>query len=169
MFKNLTLRLRNKSALKNNPRQFMSTPFAHAKKIGVLVEDFSKNKNEVFPLLEKLKAEGKKVDIINFINHSDIVQGEHIRNISKKSIDWKGKIKDDFVEKFLKTEYDYLFSLHTSSFLPFENILARSKAKCRVGQYIENKKAFLDIMIHPNKEESLKQRTTQMLEITKHT
>ena len=86
---------------------------------------------------------------------------------SKKDFNWVGRCKQEGLKKFIKTDFDYLFSLNTSPFLPFDNILAQSKAKCRVGVFDDKRTDYFELMVQPSKKTDLNAVTEQMIRYTK--
>ena len=167
MFRKLGLRLSSKKANKLNLEKRISVNFELASRIGILL-------HKQFPqavaknLVTELKNNGKDVTIL-YYNKS---KSERLREIdcvifNNKDFKWNGKIKSDSLKKFIKTEFDFLFSLNTSPFLPFENILARSVAKCRVGQFTKKQSEYYELMIHTSNANDTKELAHQMLYYTK--
>jgi len=167
MFKKIGLYLRTKLALRNNEIVRNPTPFNEAKKFGIMVQNYSENKNSIIKMIENLKKEGKKVQILNYENGDIPHDSENISNFTKKDLSWSGKVMSEEYDNFLKTDFDYLISLNTSSFLPFEKILALNKAKCRVGIYDSKKENLYELMIDSKGNPSLETSATEMLNLTK--
>lgn len=167
MFRSISLFFKNKSALKQeNGRN--TIPFNKAKKIGVIVDDLDANGRAVSKFVDELEKEGKKVEVIGFTKTKEISGLKpNYKALRVKDFNWLGKIKREDLKKFIKTDFDYLFSLNTSSFLPFENILAQSRAKCRVGVYNQKKEGFFELMVQPKKKDDLVAVTQQMIRYTK--
>ncbi|MBC7920957.1 MAG: hypothetical protein H7Z75_07665 [Ferruginibacter sp.] len=84
-----------------------------------------------------------------------------------KDLTLVGKIKSNAVDIFVDTEFDFLYCIDQRAFLPFEFILARSKAKFRVGIYHEQKPDFLELMVNPLQDQDLTDVIDQMLAYTK--
>lgn len=167
MFRSVSLFFKNKSALKKPSGRF-TIPFVEAKKIGVIVDDFEKSMKALDSLVKELENEGKKVEVIGFTKQKELPKLKpNYKALHRKDFNWLGKIKREDLKKFIKTDFDYLFSLNTSSFLPFENILAQSCAKCRVGVYNQKKEGFFELMVQPTKKDDLNAITQQMIRYTK--
>lgn len=168
MFRKIGLKIRSKRLAKAYRQPNEMVGFDRASKIGILIPDLEKNKEVISKLIQTLKKEGKEVQVLTY--HSGkkelSVKFDH-GAISKKDLSWMGKVKSYNVKKFIKTDFDYLFSLNTSPFLPFESILATSNAKCRVGMYHERKKNYFDLMIHADKKKGLGDLAEQMIFYTK--
>lgn len=168
MLKKMTLMLKSRIALKYNKVRRTTPDFESARSIGILIKDIHKHTTLIKKIIKELEAEGKKVHILSYEkNKKDIAQGIKYDIITKKDVSLMGNFKSFAIKKFIKTDFDYLFSLNTSSFLLFENILARCSAKCRVGIFNENKKEYFEMMIHPGKENSLGSLAEQMIFYTR--
>lgn len=167
MFKSLGLFIKNKLALKR-PQVRITVPFIRAKKIGVLADHLDENKKAIDQFVQSLEKEGKKVEVIGFSpkKNKPALRVKY-KAFSKKDLSWTGEIKQEELKKFIKTDFDYLFSLNTSPFLPFENILAQSKAKCRIGVYQEKKEGYFELMVEPKKKNDMIAVTEQMIRYTK--
>jgi hypothetical protein len=167
MFRKLGLRLSSKKANKINSKKRSSVNFELASHVGILLH--SRFPQSVAKqLVSELKSYGKDVTIL-YYNSS---KSQRLREIdcvvfNRKDFKWNGKIKSEILKKFVKTDFDFLFSLNTSPFLPFENILARSVAKCRVGQFTEKQSEYYELMIHTAKENDTKELAQQMLYYSK--
>lgn len=167
MFRSISLFFKNKSALKH-PNGRNTIPFTEAKNIGVIVDDLEKSMKALDSLVKELEKEGKKVEVIGFTKQKEIPKlNPNYKAFRIKDFNWLGKIKREDLKKFIKTDFDYLFSLNTSSFLPFENILAQSCAKCRVGVYNQKKEGLFELMVQPTKKDDLNAITQQMIRYTK--
>lgn len=166
--KRTLLKYRTKKSLKNSKSRSV-VPFSKAQNIGIIVSKL--NENEIFVInefIDKISNEGKKVSIITYDNRKENPQlTQPYDIITKKDITWNGKFKDDSIKKFIKTEFDYLISLNTSSILPLDNIIAGSKAKCRIGLYRETKNNMFELIINPNPNATLKEKLDQMYSYTK--
>ena len=166
MFRKIGLSIRFKKAAKNASGQANVLSYKDAQNFGILVKDYSKNKDAVRRLVEGLKDEGKTVQVLNYESGDIPPVSENILSFSLKDIDWKGKIKSEECNKFLNSKFDFLFSLHTSSILPLEKIIATANAKCKVGHFLSNRQELFDIMIN-NTGEDIKRSSQEMLKFTK--
>ncbi len=117
---------------------------------------------------EKIKADGKSFDALTF--DYDIRQSPYIFPYSffkVQDISLFGKIKSSVVEEFINKEFDYLYCVTVEPDIDmFDQILARSKAKCRVGNYREDKSDLYEMMIRLNGDEDIDKLIAQMLKRT---
>lgn len=158
---------KTKKALKRNKKTRKSISFQEAKSVGILIDDAAlKNPKAFNELVLQLVDEGKKVQGICFIESVDLpkLSFPHLF-LSMKDFNWSGTIVNDQIKKFIKTDFDYLFSLNTSPFLLFENILAQSAAKCRIGCYDTEQKGCFEMVIGTDPKKS--SLFGQMLEYVK--
>lgn len=168
MLKKLALLLKSRIALKYNSVKRTTPDFKSAKTVGILIKNIDDNKKLLQNILTELEAEGKKVHILSYQRKkTKSIKGLKYDIITPRDVTFLGNFKSFAIKKFIKTDFDYLFSLNTSSFLLFENILARCSAKCRVGIFNESKKQYYEMMIHPGKENSLSSLAKQMIFYTR--
>ena len=59
------------------------------------------------------------------------------------------------VQKFISTEFDYLFCTSNKNVALFERILLLSQAKCRVGAYVLGKEFLYEWMVFQEKENTI--------------
>jgi hypothetical protein len=121
--------------------------FEKANHIGMLISSTSlKDAGSVNEFASRLIKEGKKVTAICFISGKKSFHFDFpCFYFSWEDIDWKGRFKREIIHSFIKTPFDYLYSINIFPILLFKYILNKSKAGCRVGLFEEN--APLDLMI----------------------
>lgn len=147
--KNLFLKLRRNWQIRKNKSERKVVSLSEVESVGILVNnpDFNFNK-KIDAFVEHFKSKGIKVSAVIFLdkNVNRLYEFSFIP-LYKRDISIFGAIKDEEVKKFIKTPFDYLYSLNYSPFLPFEYILASSHAKCRVGRHYPGGEKLLDMMI----------------------
>lgn len=174
MLKKVALRIRNHFAQKKHSTNRKTIPFSEANKIGILVEDIPQNSKVINKFVTEFTKEGKHVDVLCY-SKKPKKKNKPVKEkykfkyspITSRDIKWNGKFKSKKINNFIKTDYDYLFSLNTSPFLPFENILIKSKAKCRIGSFQKKKENYYEFMIHDGNRKSLSSLVEQMIFFTK--
>lgn len=126
----------------------VSIPFSKAKTAGIIftVEDRQKH-FAVKEFIRKLEADGKHVQVLEYLP-------EHTENhefkfdfFTSKEVSFWGSITSPNAIQFAEAPFDFLFYLDQKPNPLLLHLLARSKAKCRVGQYWEEGSAYLDLMI----------------------
>ncbi len=165
MLKRTMINLGTRKYLKRNESQRHTVPFPRAKKIGVI---FNKSKtadiNEINSFISRLEMQGKEVSVLCY-NTGKTESNNQIKNFSLKDIKWNGKLKSFGLKKFIRTEFDYLFSLNSSPILPVENIIARSKAKCRIGIFHQARNHY-EMMISPRSSKDKEGLLNEMMQYT---
>ncbi len=142
------LRWRTQSALRKNKSLRTSTAFKRSNSFGIIftVEDRQKH-DEIKDLVRKLEQDGKQVKVLEYLpklkeNYEFLFDFFTIKDLS-----FWGSIRNAAATQFMQTQFDYLFyvdSVHNPLVL---NLLANSKAHCRVGQYQEENASYFEFMI----------------------
>lgn len=142
------LNIRTNNQLKKNKSLRSSIPYKQALTVGVLftVEDKKKH-DDIKEFIHKLEQDGKKVQVLEYLpikkdNYEFLFDFFTINDIS-----FWGKIESETTLKFSDTPFDYLFCLDTERNPMVLYLLARSKAKCRVGRFQDQEKSFFELMI----------------------
>ena len=106
--------------------------------------------------ISQLIKDGKRVSILHYIGKNDptIDLGFQHYSFSEKQIDSLGNINLEVVETFIAQNFDFLYCVSKEDELPFQYILAKSKAKCRVGKFDSNP-SFYELMINLKPEEDI--------------
>jgi hypothetical protein len=73
----------------------------------------------------------------------------------RKDINWYGKPSGNYVNEFLKQEFDILIDLTLVEFFPTKYISALSRAKFKVGKGGKDKEKIFDFMIKLNDDTTL--------------
>ncbi len=119
--------------LKKNHAIRASVPYAQAKHIGII---FSNDTPEKTTLAEQLKsqlqADDKQVKVLAYDKN---VQVQHLpfEAFSNNDLNFWGNFTKQSINKFSDTPFDFLFCLDNNPSDVIKNLLAKSKAKCRVG------------------------------------
>lgn len=148
MFKMNFLRMRTASALKKNGSLRASTPYRQAASVGIVFSVEDKTKHDLIKdLIKHLEQDGKKVEVLEFLpakkeNFEFLFDFFTIEDLS-----FWGNITSEKAVKFSNTPFDYLFYIDSVSNPLILNLLARSKAHCRIGKWNENESSFYEMMI----------------------
>lgn len=143
------LALRTRAQLKKNKANRVSLPFAEARHIGVLytVEDKKKH-DEIKDFIHRLEREGKKVRILTYLPENKDNFEFLFDFFTLKDISFWGNFTGSNVLTFCNESFDYLYYMDTKPNPILENILARSKAKCRIGKHFETTQSYFELMIN---------------------
>lgn len=142
------LNLKTSRALKTNEALRSSVGYADATSIGIIfsyqgVDHFERS----MELVEKLEKDGKKVTVITFVKEDKNSQF-NFSFFSEKDLKPSGSWKNVKVAQFQSEPFDYVISLDEKVNKYTSNILALTKAKCRVGCYEEGQGKFFELMIN---------------------
>ncbi len=80
----------------------------------------------------------------------------------QKDLDWYRRPHGNTVENFIAEEYEVLIDLTLDDLLPIQHIVAKSRARFKVGRYSRGNERFLDMMIDMAGSQSLPQLITQV-------
>jgi hypothetical protein len=142
------LRYNTNSQVKKNKTVRSSTAFKKAQQVGVLftVEDRAKH-DTVKEFIKKLEMEGKTVKVLAFLPEKKENFEFLFNYFTKKDISVWGNLLSHDALHFSTQNFDFLYCLDEEPGPIVLNLLARSKAKCRVGKFVEGNEAFFELMI----------------------
>lgn len=142
------LRYNTKNQLKKNKTLRSNNSFKKSVKAGVLftIEDRTKH-DLVKEFIKKLEAEGKTVSVLAFLPEKKENFEFLFNYFTAKDISFWGNLQSTDALTFAATPFDFLYCLDESPNPMVLNILARSKALCRIGRYVEENEVFFELMI----------------------
>ncbi len=151
MFKMSFLKMRTSSALRKSSTKRASTAYKHAEHIGIIfsVEDRQKH-DQIKDLIKKLEQDGKKVQVLEFLPKKKENYEFLFDFFTMDELSFWGNITSEKAMKFSNTAFDYLFYIDSQSNPLVLNLLARSKALCRVGKFNESDSPYFEFMIEDN-------------------
>lgn len=133
--------------MKKNKSLRTSTPYKKANSIGIIfsVEDRQKH-DDIKELVKQLELDGKQVKVLEFLpkmkeNYEFLFDFFTIRDLN-----FWGAIVNTTVTGFSETPFDYLFYIDNDHNPLILNLLAQSKAHCRVGKHLEESEPFFEFM-----------------------
>jgi Family of unknown function (DUF6913) len=126
-------------------------PYEKADQVGVIftVEDMQKH-THVKEFIKQLEKDGKKVTVICFLPHDKQNYEFLFDFFTVRDVSIWGNLGSTAAIKFANADFDYLFYLDTDPNPLILNLLARCKAKCRLGKFWEDGKPFFELMIESN-------------------
>lgn len=145
------LNLKTKSYLKRNKTARGSTPYKHAEKVGIIfsVEDKAKH-DQIKDFVKRLEHDGKHVTVISFLPKKKENYEFLFDFFTDKDLTFFGNNTSHTAAAFSETAFDYLFYIDNEPNPMVINLLAKSKAKCRVGRYSDDIEPFFELMIESN-------------------
>jgi hypothetical protein len=142
------LEINTKSHLRGNKTLRSFLPYKQAGSIGIIftVEDKQKH-HMIKDFIKKLEQDGKKSKVLCYLPE-DKQNYEFLFDFySEKDFSFWGRLTSDSAIKFSDTAFDYLFYIDTEPNPLILNLLARSKAKCRIGRHWDDGESFFEFML----------------------
>lgn len=170
MFKNIALKIRTYFAKKKRVISKKSVGFQQAQSIGVVIQNEDLHNSKIINnFVGEIKNLGKKVDVLFVEKNAGSTKANfNYKSLNSKDITWNGDIKSESVQRFINKDFDYLFSLNLNSGIPTQNVLAKSKAKYRIGNHETENEELFDMMIDTRKKPKLEVLADQMLFYSKN-
>ena len=127
-----------------------SVKYSAATSIGILftVEDLSKH-NAIKELVQSLKDEGKQVTVLSLLPNGKDNFEFKFDYFSASEFSYMGSINNEAVHSFVAQPFDFLFHLDSEVHILNNYILAKSHARCRVGNLQEEKSEYFELMVKP--------------------
>lgn len=142
------LKARTNWELKSNKAKRGTIPYKDALNVGVIftVEDKQKH-DAIKEFVKKLEHDGKKVQVIEFLPEDKDNFEFKFDFFSEKDISFWGKITAENAIRFSDTPFDFLFYIDITPNPLILNLLARGKARCRVGRSWTDARSYFEFMI----------------------
>lgn len=142
------LRWRTHSALRKNKHMRVSSPWRGSNLVGIIfsVEDRQKH-DDIKDFVRSLEQEGKTVRVLEFLPRKKENYEFLYDFFTVQDLNFWGRIDNETAQKFMDTPFDYLFYIDDEPNPLVLNLLARSRAHCRVGRYNEGFEPFFEMMI----------------------
>jgi hypothetical protein len=151
MFKMNFLKMRTESALKKNNSIRASIPYKQAQNVGIIFSVEDKQKHvDIKEFIQQLEQDGKKVKVLEFLPQKKENFEFLFDFFTIQDLNFWGNLKSEKAIQFSETPFDYLFHIDKEPNPLVLNLLARSKAHCRVGRYHENQSPYFELMIEQN-------------------
>jgi len=142
------LRWRTNSALRKNKSLRASTPWRRSNLVGIIfsVEDRQKHA-DIKEFVRSLEQEGKTVRVLEFLPRKKENYEFLYDFFTIQDLNFWGRIDNDTARKFMDTPFDYLFYIDDQPNPLVLNLLAQSRAHCRVGRYNQGFEPYFEMMI----------------------
>lgn len=125
-----------------------SVSWAKALTAGIIFTVEDKQKHfAIKDFIKKLEHEGKHVQVLEYLPEKSENYEFKFDFFTDKDLSFWGNINSPSALQFADAPFDFLFYLDLEPNPMIMNILARSRAKCRVGKYWENGSTYLDFMV----------------------
>jgi hypothetical protein len=160
----LSMRARNIAEQNKLPRRTLN--YRDAKRIGIAYQADGVRPELIGQFIDRLKKEGKQVEVLAFFQQRPQEQAIEIPFFSHKDVTLFGRIESPAVARFVSQEFDYLYCISEAEAAALEQVMALSKAKCRVGRYLDNSMLY-ELMIQLKPEQGLDHLVEEMMRYTK--
>ena len=121
--------------------------------VGILFNaTFEEPTQAVLSYVKDLKAEGKKVSMLAYID-ANLETKRNFPSFGKKQINWLQIPKTLQAKRFMNKQFDLLINAYTEECKPLEYIASLSMAKLRIGKYFETDIVCNDFMLQMENEE----------------
>ncbi|MEN8250399.1 MAG: hypothetical protein ABFS32_15805 [Bacteroidota bacterium] len=145
------LKYRTKKAEKSGKDLRKSVGYSQAENIGILYYNNDHNKIDAAEKLSTLiKMDGKKVKVIAYEKKSTV---KHLPydTFTKENFSFWGTLIGKPINDFVDLSFDFVICLDRQPNIFLQNILATSKAKCRIGRYKKDNQQLFEMLIEEKK------------------
>lgn len=142
------LRYKTRSYLKKNNTTRYSEAYKRALTFGLIftVEDRQKH-DQIKNLIRKLEQDGKQVKPLAFLPANQENYEFLFDFFTYREISFWGNITASSAIAFAETQFDFLLYLDANPNEVILNLVAKSKAKCRIGKFWTEAEPFFEMMI----------------------
>jgi hypothetical protein len=142
------LKYRTKSYLRRNKTERSNQAYQKAVSVGVIftVQDGQKH-DHIKEFIRKLEHDGKKVKALAYLPQDQENYEFMFDFFTAREISFWGNIEATSAVDFANTPFDFLIYLDSTLNPLILNIIAKSKAKCRVGKFWEEAEPYFEMMI----------------------
>ena len=142
------LKARTDWELKKNKASRSTVPYQQALNVGVVFTVEDRQKHEAIKeFIKKLENDGKKVQVIEFLPEDRENYEFKFDFFSEKDLSFWGKITAENALRFSEKPFDFLFYIDINPNPFILHLLARGKARCRVGRSWEQGRPYFEFMI----------------------
>ena len=113
-----------------------------------------------FEFVEKLKKDGKKVDLLPSIKNKN-ADNRYFKTFRLEEVNSLGKWSNNHVNLFIYQQFDFLIYPDLNLIPEMENILINSYAKCRIG-FFDNKKNLFELILKSEQEYDIDYRLEKL-------
>lgn len=147
---------------KNNiPRQTIE--YKKAWEVGILYSVEGLDKHETIKdFVKLLEKDIKKVEVLTFLGKDKENLEFRYNFFTVSDFSFWGEPISDSIKKFAEKKFDFLLYLDLEPNLYMENILARSLASCRIGNFHNNKQDFFELMVNVNENDKIRHLINQV-------
>ncbi|HEY3403218.1 MAG TPA: hypothetical protein VGK59_07515 [Ohtaekwangia sp.] len=142
------LKIKTNSFLKKNKGLRANLPYKQSKTVGVIFSVEDKQKHFVVKeFIKKLELDGKMVQVLEYLPAKHENYEFKFDFFTEKDLTFWGNLTSSHALQFADAPFDFLYYIDLTPNVLVLHLLARSKAKCRVGKFFDEGQQYLDLMI----------------------
>lgn len=142
------LRYKTRSYLRNNKTLRYNEAYQKAVSIGLIFTVENRQKHDLIKsLIRKFEHDGKKVKALAFLPPDQENYEFLFDFFTYREISFWGNITATSALQFADTPFDFLIYLDANPNDLILNLVAKSKAKCRIGKFWKEGEPFFEMMI----------------------
>lgn len=142
------LKIKTRSLLKRNKALRNSISYQQAKTVGLIFSVEDKQKHFIVKeFIKKLELDGKIIQVLEYLPAQHDNYEFRFDFFTEKDLSFWGNITSSAALQFTEAPFDFLFYVDLEPNDLVLNVLARSKAKCRVGKFFDGGTQYLELMI----------------------
>jgi hypothetical protein len=142
------LKLKTNAVLKKSKAFRSNLPYKQARTVGVLFSVEDKQKHFVIKeFIKKLEQDEKVVQVLEYMPAKHENYEFKFDFFTEKELSFWGNITSSSANQFADAPFDFLFYIDLEPNVFVLNVLARSKAKCRVGKHFDGGEQYMELMI----------------------
>ncbi|RAV99526.1 DUF6913 domain-containing protein [Pseudochryseolinea flava] len=142
------LKTKTQSLVKKNKALRANLPYTNAQTVGIIFTVEDKQKHfAVKDFIRKLEVDTKHIQVLEFLPAKTENYEFKFDFFSDKDLSFWGNITSPNALQFAETSFDFLFYIDLTANPLILHLLARSKAKCRIGKNFEGAQDFLELAI----------------------
>jgi len=142
------LKFKTKTFLKRNKALRVNLPYKKAQTIGIIFTVEDKQKHFVVKeFIKKLEIDGKHIQVLEYLPAKTENFEFKFDFFSDKDLSFWGNITSPHALQFSEAPFDFLYYIDLTPNPLILHLLARSKAKCRVGCNFVDGQAYLELAI----------------------
>jgi hypothetical protein len=116
--------------------------------VGIIFSVEDKQKHFIVKeFIKKLELDEKNVQVLEYLPAKHDNYEFKFDFFTEKDLSFWGNITSSAALQFAEAPFDFLFYIDLTPNLLVLHLLAKSKAKCRVGKFFDDGQLYLDLMI----------------------
>ncbi|SKC85610.1 DUF6913 domain-containing protein [Ohtaekwangia koreensis] len=142
------LKFKTNAILKKNKASRANVGYKQAKTVGIIFTVEDKQKHYIVKeFIKKLELDEKHVQVLEYLPAKHDNYEFKFDFFTEKDLTFWGNITSSSAQQFAQAPFDFLFYIDLTPNVLVLHLLAKSKAKCRVGKFFDQGQLYLELMI----------------------